>query len=214
MSRLSTTLSNNKSREIFAKLNSLWNIFDMAEKGASRQIGGAVPEGIARDFIREFLPIGFRLKNGLIFDENSNELSPQIDGIVYHGVPLLEYTDVVVVEKKKVKGALEIKSWISQPDIFGKKTTKGRDIDSGLITEYKRRKKYLPAASPYILFVFSLSSSTSDVEVSNRLKQICDMYAIVSRRLPSKMHSQEEREYNFDDSISHLIDWLKSLKFD
>jgi len=32
--------------------------------------------------------------------------------------------------------------------------------------------------------------------------------------LPSKMHSQEEREYNFDDSISHLIDWLKSLKFD
>lgn len=42
-----------------------------------------------------FLPAGFGLKSGLVFDAKRKETSPQCDAIIYKGVPLLEFTDVV-----------------------------------------------------------------------------------------------------------------------
>jgi hypothetical protein len=45
-----------KSRELYQKYSALWSIYDISHVGGrSRQVGGIVPEGIARDFIRDFL---------------------------------------------------------------------------------------------------------------------------------------------------------------
>lgn len=82
----------------------------LSETRKSSQVGGAVLEGIAKDFIREFLPAGFRLKSGLVFDAEKKKASPQCDAIIYKGVPLLDFADVVVMEKKQVKAIVEIKA--------------------------------------------------------------------------------------------------------
>ncbi|GAG91542.1 unnamed protein product, partial [marine sediment metagenome] len=116
------TLGDAKCQELSKKSNTLWKMLELSESRKSTQIGGAVLEGIAKDFIREFLPAGFGLKSGLIFDAQNKRTSPQIDGIIYGGVALLEFSDVVVVEKEQVKAILEVKSWIDTPNIFGAKS--------------------------------------------------------------------------------------------
>jgi len=209
------SLGEAKSRELYEKYDSLWSIFEVAKTGRSKSVGGTVPEGIARDFVREFLPTEFKVKSGLIFDIGTRELSPQTDAIIYHGAPLLEYTDVVIVEKEKVRGVLEIKSWVAENDIFGSKTKRGpRNPNTGLIEDYKGKKRFLPSKAPYILFVFSLHSGSSSTNVIKRLLKVCDMHAIVSRRVPriERSHTiKEEKIYNFNDSISRLIEWLRNL---
>ena len=180
-------------------------------------IGGAVREGLARDFIREFLPPGFGLKSGLVFDAEKRAVSPQCDAIIYKGAPLLEFTDVIVAEKKQVKAIFEIKAFIDQGTIFGRKIkgTKDRNPKSGLVSAFKRRKDFLPAEAKYILFAFGLSSSSNDNEVVERLNKICGCkenhgsYAIILRWEPRKQ--QKPNTYNFDNSISRLIEWLRNL---
>jgi hypothetical protein len=191
-------------------------MYETARAGRSRTIAGIVPEGIARDFIREFLPTHLKVKNGLIFDRDTQEFSPQIDAIIYQASPLLEYTDIVIVEKERVKGIFEIKSWIAKNDIFGKliKETGRRDPETGLIKDYKKRKRFLSTEAPYILFVFELGCKSSNNEIISRLKQICDMYAVVGKCVPrtERVSGQEKIIYNFDHSISKLIMWLRGLK--
>ena len=198
-----------KSHELGQKYNALYEIYGIARSG-SKQITGIVCEGIAKDFVNEFLPTGFKIKNGLIFDPDTPKISPQIDAIIYHGVPLLEYTDVAIIEKEQVKGIMEIKSWIGKNDIFGKKDKSyptGRNPNTGLITGYLKRKEFLKAAMPYILFVFELYSDSPRSEVIDRLHHICDMYVVIRRKVPRK----EAYNYNFDRSISKLINWLRNL---
>jgi len=122
----------------------------------------------------------------------------------------------VVVEKGQVKAIFEIKAWIDQSLIFGRKSKDGtRKADSGLASAYQKRKHFLPAGARYILFAFSLSSSSKDTEVLKRLseKQICDSYAIVLRWEPKveQVRGKEIVVYNFDDSVSRLIEWLRNL---
>ncbi|MBA7483521.1 hypothetical protein ES707_19036 [subsurface metagenome] len=173
------------------------------------QVRGAVLEGIARDFIRELLPPTLRLKSGLISDTKSKKISPQCDAIIYDGVPLLEFTDIVVVEKEQVKAIVEVKAYIDQADIFGAKSGENRDPNTGLASAFNRYKDFRPAEASYILFAFELYSSSSDDEVLERLKKICDSYAIVLRYEPKK--EQKPNIYNFDNSISRLIEWLRNL---
>ena len=97
-----------KCEELAKKSWSLWHLLGLSEGRKSAQVRGVVQEGIARDFIREFLPQGFGLKSGLIFDADINKMSPQIDAIIYTGAPLLEFTDVVVVEKEQAKAQLAL----------------------------------------------------------------------------------------------------------
>jgi hypothetical protein len=204
-----------KSRELYEKYNTLFSIYSISKVGTrSKQIGGTVPEGIAKDFVREFLPAKFRIKSGLIFDEKTTELSPQIDAIIYEGVPLLDYTDVAIVEKENVKGIFEVKSWVAENDIFGQKTKRGRDPKTGLFEQYAKLKPFLPPKSPHTLFVFSLSSASPTKIVINRLKQISDMYAIIGRGVPRSERAalQEDTIYNLDNSVSKLIEWLRNLK--
>jgi hypothetical protein len=138
-----------KSRELYEKYNTLWSVYGISKVGTrSKQIGGMVPEGIAKDFAREFLLPKFRIKSGLVFDETAKKLSPQIDAIIYEGVPLLDYTDVAIVQKKNVKGIFEVKGWIAENDIFGQKTNSGRNPKTGLIQQYSRLKPFLPPTSP------------------------------------------------------------------
>jgi len=209
MKDLYETLGYAKCIELSKKSRTFWEMLELAESPKNAPVGGAVREGIAKDFIRELLPRGFGLKSGLIFDAKSKTTSPQCDAIVYSGVPLLEFTDIVVVEKEQVKAAFEIKSWIDQPLIFGAKRQGTRNPNSHLAYGFKQMRNFLPAEAKYILFAFGLSSSSNDNEVIKRLKKICDIYAIILRWEPKKWH--KPNIYNFDSSVSRLIKWLRNL---
>ena len=212
MEELYRRLGEAKSQELTKKSESLWQMLELSETRKSTQVGGAVLEGIAKDFIREFLPMGFGIKSGLVFDTETKKMSPQIDGIIYSGVPLLEFTDVVVVEKEQVKAILEIKSYVYTPTIFGdvkNKEAGTRDLDSGLAYDFERRRDFLPPDGKYILFAFDLSSGSTDDEIIKRLNEICDFYAVILRWEPKK--EQKPNIYNFDNSVSRLIKWLRNL---
>lgn len=212
-SELYQSLGEAKSEELAKKCWSLWHLQELCEGRRSAQVGGVVREGIARDFVREFLPQGFGLKSGLIFDVETKKMSPQIDAIIYKGVPLLEFTDVVVVEKRQVKAIFEIKSWIGQNDIFGTGSKGTRNPDTGLISVFRSRKQFLPPEGKYILFTFELHSASRDKDVIERLREVCDSYVAVIRREPAieRKAGKEPRVTNFDDSVGRLIQWLRSL---
>lgn len=209
MEELYKALGYAKCVELSKKSRTFWEMLKLSESRKNAPVGGAVREGIAKDFIRELLPRGFGLKSGLIFDAKSKTISPQCDAIVYSGVPLLEFTDIVVVEKEQVKAAFEIKSWIDQPLIFGAKRQGTRNPNSRLAYGFKQMRNFLPAEARYILFAFSLSSSSPDAQVIERLKEVCDSYAIVLRWEPKR--EQKPNIYNFDSSVSRLIKWLRNL---
>ena len=134
-----------KCEELAKRSWSFWNLLGLSESRKSAQARGIVHEGIARDFIREYLPPGFGLMSGLIFDAHNSRMSPHIDAIVYKGVPLLDFTDVAVVEKEQVKAIFEIKSWIAQNDIVGSKSKDIRNPNTGLAYEFNQRRDFLPA---------------------------------------------------------------------
>ncbi len=137
-------------------------------------------------------------------------IGPQCDAIIYKGAPLLEFTDVVVVEKEQVKAIFEIKSWIDQPLIFGPKSKEGdRNPSRKLAYGFNQMRNFLSAEARYILFAFGLSSSSPGAEVIRRLNEICDIYAIILRWEPKK--EQKPNIYNFDNSGSRLIEWLRNL---
>jgi len=213
MTELYERLGEAKSEELGKKSWSLWHLLELDEGRKSAQVGGVVREGIARDFIREFLPPGFGLKPGLIFDGGVKRMSPQVDAIIYQGAPLLDFTDAVVVERRQVRAIFEIKSYVDQQDIFGSKSGGIRNPDTGLVSAFKARKGFLPSEGRYILFTFELWSSSPDEEVIDRLKQICDLYAVVIRREPSieQKAGKNARVTNFDGSIGKLIEWLRTL---
>jgi hypothetical protein len=213
MEELYRTLGDAKCVEISKKNRTFSDMLKLPDSRRNAPVGGAVREGIAMDFIREFLPPAFGLKSGLIFDAEKNKVSPQCDVIIYKGVPLLEFTDVVVVEKEQVKAIVEIKSWIDQGNIFGRKSQCDRKPGSGLAREFDRRRNFLPAEAKCILFAFNLSSSSPDAEVIERLREVCDNYAIVLRYKPKieRERGKENCEYNFDNSVSRLIEWLSNL---
>lgn len=220
MEELYETLGYAKCVELSKKSRTFWDMLKLADTPKNAPVGGVVREGIARDFIREFLPAGFGLKSGLVFDAEKKKTSPQCDAIIYKDVPLLGFTDVVVVEKEQVKAIVEIKSYIDQTDIFGRKIkgTKDRNPKSGLASAFKRRKDFLPAEAKHILFAFALSSSSTDAQVIERLNEnkieikICDIYTIVLRWEPKIERKRGvESHYNFDNSVSRLIKWLRNL---
>ena len=204
-----------KSREVFRKYMTLSNLYEMAKhRTRNPQIAGKVYEGIAKDFIGEFLPTGFKIKGGLIFDVEKKKLSPEIDAIIYKGVPFLEFTDAVIVEQKQVEAIVEIKSWIGSADVFGGMNKKSgyRNPNSRLSSKFKDRRDFIQPPAKYILFVFALGSNEPDAKVINRLEHICDMYAIVGRK--KKGHawkSDANFEFNFNESISGLIRYLRGL---
>ncbi|MBA7469442.1 hypothetical protein ES707_04711 [subsurface metagenome] len=207
-----------KSEELTKKYDTFWEMQGLGGTRKSTQVTGAVLEGIARDFIREFLPAGFGLKSGLIFDPEAKgkKMSPQIDAIIYGGTPLLEFTDVVVAEKQQVKAIFEIKSYIETTAIFGDLLEKGgsiRDPNTGLADQFNQRKVFLSAEGRYALFTFELDSGLADDKVLERLKEICDSYAVVLRREPKveRARGKEPWCYNFDGSIGRLIEWLRNL---
>ena len=103
------------------------------------------------------------------------------------------------MEKEQVKAILEIKSYVYTPTIFGTK----------LALDFKRKKEFLLSEANYILFAFALYSGSNDNEVIERLKKICDIYAIILRWEPKKWH--KPNIYNFDSSVSRLIKWLRNL---
>ena len=83
------------------------------------------------------MPAGFGVKSGLVFNTETKEMSPQIDGIIYSGVPILEFADVVVVEKKQVKAIVEVKSYINITNLFGVlKSDKSRDPNTYLADDF------------------------------------------------------------------------------
>ena len=215
MEELYESLGKSKCQELWQKRMSLWKMQGLDKSRKSTQVSGAVLEGIAKDFIREFLPAGFGLKSGLVFDAEKKKTSPQCDAIIYKGVPLLEFTDVIVTEKEQVKAIFEIKAFIDQGTIFGRKikgTKEDRNPKSGLVSAFKRRENFLPAEAKYILFAFGLSSSSNDNEVIERLKKVCDIYAIILRWEPKIERKRGiESHYNFDNSVSRLIKWLRNL---
>lgn len=207
------SLGEAKCEELAKQSWSFWHLYELCKGRKSAQVGGVVREGLARDFIREFLPRGFGLKSGLIFDAETKRMSPQIDAIVYKGVPLLGFTDAIVAEKQQVKAIFEIKTWIDQKDIFGSRSKGGRNPDTGLISSFKSRKQFLPSDGKYVLFTFELQSAEPDRKVLERLKEISDFYAVVIRREPAveQKAGKEARVTNFDGSVGRLIEWLRNL---
>jgi len=215
MKELYTTLGDAKSREVFRKYMTLSNLYEMAKhRTRNPQVAGKVYEGIAKDFIREFLPPGFRMKGGLIFDVEKKKLSPEIDAIIYRGVPFLEFTDAVIAEQKQVEAILEIKSWIGTADIFGdiNKKSGNRDPSSQLFSKFEDRRDFIQPTAKYILFAFALGSNEQNDKVINRLEHICDMYAIVGRKkIGHPWKNDNDFEFNFKESVSELIKYLRNL---
>ncbi|MCL0094434.1 hypothetical protein M1N58_00850 [Dehalococcoidales bacterium] len=203
MEELYKTLGDAKCVELSKKSRTFWEMLGLGEGRKSAQVSGAVREGIAKEFIKEFLPQGFGLKSGLVFDTETRKMSPQIDAVIYKGVPLLEFGDIVVVEKEQVKGIFEIKSYLDAANIFG----------NNLASGYRRKKDFLPTGTRYILFAFDLFTGKSDDEVLERLNEVCDSYAIVLRWEPriELRRGKENWVYNFDNSVSRLIEWLRNL---
>ena len=208
------TLGDVKCAELNKKYESFWEILDLSDSRKNAQVSGTVIEGIAKDFIREFLPVGFTIKSGLVLNTETRKMSPQIDGIIFSGAPLLGFTDVAVVDKNQVKAVLEFKSWIHTTALFGDLKGKSRDPNSGLAHFFNQIKDFVPQGAKYILFTFELSSRHSDIEVMNRLKRICDSYAVVVRKEPKaeQLQGKEQWECNFNGSVSKLIKWLRNLK--
>ena len=214
MEELYQTLGYAKSVELDRKFDTLWQMLNLSSTRKSTQVGGVVIEGLTRDFIKEFLPFGFSIKSGLVFDrESEKKISPQIDGIIYSGVPLVEYTDAVLVEKEQVRAIIEIKSWIHTTNIFGDKGEDSRDSKSGLASAFESRSSFLPSGGKYVLFAFELHSAYSDDEVINRLREVCDFNAVIARKLGRVESGKGNRKYtyNFDNSVSWLIEWLRNL---
>ena len=129
------------------------------------------------------------------------------------GVPLLEFTDVVVVEKEQVKAIVEIKGQIQRTELFGRKSESTINPNTGLAGDFSQMKGFLTAEAKYILLAFHLFSSSSDAEVIERLKGVCDSYAVMIRWTPKKRQKEGEQRhnYNFDNSVSRLIEWLRNL---
>ena len=205
MEELYKTLGDDKSREVFRKYMTLSNLYDMAKPGTrNSQVAGKVYESIAKDFIREFLPAGFKINGGLIFNvADKLILSPEIDAIIYRGVPFLEFTDAVIIEQEQVEAILEIKSWIGTNDIFE---------DEELLKASEDRGRFIQATAKYILFAFALESSRQDDEVDNRLGQISKMYVIVGKKkIGESWKSDADLEFNFKESVSGLIKYLRNL---
>ena len=121
----------------------------------------------------------------------------------------------MVVGKEQVKAIVEIKSYVYTPTIFGdiNKETGTREPDSGLAVDFKRKKEFLPLGASYILFAFELSHGTTDDKIIERLKEISDIYAIVLGWEPKieQERGKEKKTYNFDNSVSRLIEWLRNL---
>jgi len=209
------TLGLAKCEELAKKSWGIWTLLDLGDTRKNAQVLGGVIEGITKDFIREFLSQELRLKSGLIFDSERKIISPQIDAIIYTGAPLLDYTDTAVVEKEQVKAIVEIKSVITQTDIFGskRKNSRERDSDSGLYAQIHRIKPFLPNNALSIIFTFELHSGASDKEVIERLGQISDRFAAVIRREPlfERKKGKPGRVSDFNDSVSDLIKWLRML---
>jgi len=44
-----------------------------------------------------------------VFNPKNKKMSPQIDGIIYSGVSLLEYTYALIEEKELVRTIIEVK---------------------------------------------------------------------------------------------------------
>ncbi len=59
MEELYESLGKAKCQELDMKNESLWQMRGLSGTRKSTQVGGTVLEGIAKDFIREFLPGGF-----------------------------------------------------------------------------------------------------------------------------------------------------------
>jgi hypothetical protein len=202
-----------KCEELSAKSDSLWELQGLCRGDKNKTVGGDVREGIARGFIREYLPHDLLLKPGLVFDEQTRVMSPQIDAIVYRGVPLLEFTDVAVVEKQQVRAIFEIKSQIDHTGIFGDMNKGRRNPNSRLISSFKDRRPFLATGGKYVLFVFELYSSSGDEGLIERLHELCDLYAIVGRQIPRRLrrNSEEDWDQDFDGSVGKLIKWLRTL---
>ncbi len=210
------TLGGAKCQELYAKYQGFWNMLELGKGRKSALLRGRVQEGTAKDFIREFLPPGLNINNGLIFDSLEGKMSPQCDAIIYSGVPLWQSGDVVIVEKAQVKAIFEVKSFIDTPDIFGEmeKGAKVRDPDTRLGADFQQKKFYLPQGAKYILFAFELWSGATDDEIRRRLKEICDLYAIVVRQesRAEQKKGKRKKETDFNDSVSGLIEWLRGIK--
>lgn len=202
------TLAKARCHELAMKSGTVRSMLKLGEGPLKGPVRGLVQEGIAREFIREFLPQGFGVKCGLVYDGDNKLMSPQIDALVYRGVPLLDVTDVVIVEKQQTKAIFEVKTWINQTAIFGP-----RGSGSGLAQGLAARKPFLPTDGRLCLFAFTLWSNSSDEAIVKRLGKICDCYAIVTRMLPSSKQKLDQPPgvSDFDSSVSRLIHWLRNL---
>ena len=151
----------------------------------------------------------------ILFPGGSHQISAHADAIFF--LSLLSGRNSQFLIGEQVKAVFEIKAWIDQGTIFGRKIRGSRDRNpnSGLASTFKHRKTFVPEGARYILFAFSLSSSSPHAKVIERLRsrKICDSYAIVLRWEPKieQERGKEPEVYNFDNSISRLIKWLRNL---
>lgn len=214
MGKFYSTLGESKCQELIQKAESLWSFLDLSNTRKSSQVYGRVLEGIAKDFIREFLPTQFKIKSGLVFDNERNTMSPEIDGIIYEGAPLLDFTDVAVVQKKQVRAIVEVKSYINITNLFGElKSDESRDPNTYLADDFNRRKGFVPSGAKYVLFAYELQLELDNTQVIKRLNSVCDNYAIVLRYKPKidRETGKENWYYNLNDSVSWFIKWLRNM---
>ncbi len=211
--KLYKTLGNTKSEELIMKTECLWQLLDVGTTRKSGVVYGRVIEDIAKEFIREYLPPENIIKSGLIFNSQSQRMSPQIDGIIYSGAPLLDFTDVAVVETKQVKAIIEVKSYVNITSLFGEIDKDSRDPNTGLAYGFHKRKDFLSPEAKYVLFAFELGMDKSKEGIIQRLNDVCDSYAIALRynTKAERANGKERYSYNFNNSLSSFIEWLRSL---
>jgi hypothetical protein len=208
-------VGHSKARELYVKNEATLRV--LTKERTKKEVRDVVQEGIVREFMEQFIPRGWEVGRGFVYDPDTKKHSPEIDAILYTGPPLMEFGDVVVTEKSQTKLMVEVKSWAKLADLFGKplKDRKGktrkkddgtilRDPNTDFQTFYRERSSF---GEKYVLFIFSLevSKKIPDQMIWNSMNKLSDMWVVVWRK------SGKKKLFDYGNSVSKFIEQLRTL---
>lgn len=208
-------VGHSKAKELYVKNEATLRV--LTKDSTQKEVRDVVQEGIVREFIGQFIPRGYEVGRGFVYDPSTKKHSPEIDAILYTGPPLMEFGDIVVTEKSQTKLMVEVKSWAKLADLFGKplkdkkgkarKTKDGtvlRDPNTDFQTFYRERN---PFGDKYALFIFSLevSKKIPDEMIWSSMNKLSDIWVVVWRK------SGKKKSFDYGNSVSKFIEQLKRI---
>ena len=100
-------VGHSKAKELYVKNEATLRVLTKDNK--QTEVRDVIQEGIVREFIGQFIPKGYGVGRGFVYDPDTKKHSPETDAILYTGPPLMEFGDIVVTEKSQTKLMVEVK---------------------------------------------------------------------------------------------------------